>query len=91
MSLVFDPGLQLAIKTGTGHSTRWPIMGLPPPAAQPPAGSPAGGLARWAPVGRPAQPINSCGSLGPGHLSVFPANGSPNPTGFGRPDGRPAR
>ncbi|PLW22978.1 hypothetical protein PCASD_14789 [Puccinia coronata f. sp. avenae] len=45
----------------------------------PPAGSPTGGLARWAPVGRPAQPINSCRPLGPGHLSVSPANGSPNP------------
>ncbi|PLW13546.1 hypothetical protein PCASD_19329 [Puccinia coronata f. sp. avenae] len=53
--------------------------------ASPPEGSLAGGL------GRPAQPINSCGPLRPGHLSVFPANGSPNPAqtqqGLGGPMG----
>ncbi|PLW13464.1 hypothetical protein PCANC_16822 [Puccinia coronata f. sp. avenae] len=60
-----------------GHpwAAHGPLVGL----TQPPKGSLAGGLGRWAPVGRPAQPINSCGPLGPGHLSVFPANGSPNP------------
>ncbi|PLW56779.1 hypothetical protein PCANC_01659 [Puccinia coronata f. sp. avenae] len=67
--------------------THGPLVGL----TQPPEGSPAGGLGQWAPVGRPAQPINSCGPLGPGHLSVFPANGSPNPAqtqqGLGGPMG----
>ncbi|PLW54662.1 hypothetical protein PCANC_05388 [Puccinia coronata f. sp. avenae] len=72
-----------------GHpwAAHGPLVGL----TQPPEGSPAGGLARWAPVGRPAQPINSCGPLGLGHLSVFPANGSPNPAqtqqGLGGPMG----
>ncbi|PLW34358.1 hypothetical protein PCASD_10609 [Puccinia coronata f. sp. avenae] len=66
-----------------GHpwAAHGPLVGL----TQPPEGSLAGGL------GRPAQPINSCGPLRPGHLSVFPANGSPNPAqtqqGLGGPMG----